>query len=291
MDILNSVIPALRLAFTLQAMLKRYFLLMIFSLTVFSDLFGQTKLKDNLVADSVILKLKVKQITENGFGNINDQNPYWATFEAFDTTGRIIKRTFINYGYHKFVYDFKYNTRKNEIIVTEKYFDWGSHREKNKNDTTVKTSTEKYNLRTKGYKDFKSSGFKEFQAILTKDISGRLIQSKDTIKFGYQITYYQYDDKNHLVERKRLITRQSGNPELFSLDSLTYNSKGQRTKEVNYFDFKIENGITKHDREVETIFNYENNGLLKERLITTKYLSFKKSKPGTTIFRYEYLFY
>lgn len=263
----------------------------LFTLTILSDAFGQTKLKDNLVSDSTIFKLNIKQITENGFGNINAPNPYWATFETFDTIGRITQRTSINYAYHKFVYDFKYNNRGNEILVTEKYYDWSPYREKNKNDTILKTSTEKYNLKTKKAKDFKPIRFSQFQTKLTMDSIGRVIQSTDTIKCGYKKTYFQYDDKGNLIEIKHFVTRHSEKPELFAIDSLSYDIKGKKIKEVNYFGFKTNDGIEKHDREVETIFQYNDQGLLKEKLITTKYLSLKDSKPDSTLYRYEYSFY
>jgi hypothetical protein len=245
--------------------------------------------KASLVSDSVIAKFKIKQITENGFGNTSDLNPYWTTFETFDSTGRITQRTSINYAYHKFVHDFRYNT-EDEITITEKYYDWNPNR-KNKNDTILKTSDEKYNLKTKEGKELKPVGPGQFQAKKIMDSIGRVIQRTDTIKFGYSITYYQYNGKGDLVEIKRYDTRNSEKPGLVAIDRFVYDAGGHKIKEVNYSGFKTKDGIEKHDKEVETLFYYNDLGLLKQKLIATKYLSLKNSGSNSVMYKYEYSFY
>ena len=276
-------------------MLKRHYIISIlFTLTMSSNTFGQTKLKDNFVADSTILILKIKQVTQNWFTSDKpNQTPSQTTAEIFDTTGKITKRIYINYTYHKFVSDFTYDERKNVIKVKEKYFDWNPYRVKHKNDTVLKTSTEKYNLKTKVDVDFKQSGFSHFPTKLIRDSLGRIIQSTDTIKCGYELTHYQYNNKGNLIEIKHFVTRHSETPELFAIDSFACDINGQKIKEINYFDFKKNDGIEKHDREVVTIFQYNDMGLLKEKLITTKYLSLKESysNPNSSLYKYEYSFY
>jgi hypothetical protein len=258
---------------------------------MWAEVLAQTTLKDNLEADSTILKLRISKITENGFGSIEELSPIWTKIETFDTLGRISQRTDINYAYHKFVCNFKYNEEKKEVTITEKFYDWNPHRGKNKNDTILKASREKYDLRTKENKKYKPSKFSQFQAQLTIDSMGRLIQSKDTIKFGYQIVCYLYDPKSNLVERKHFIMRHSEKLELFAKDSLVYNSRGQKIKEINYMDFEENNGMIKHNREVETVFQYNNLGLIERKTISIHYLRLKNANSNSTVYKYEYVFY
>lgn len=277
-------------------MLKIHYLLSILlTLAMSSNAFGQTKLKDNFVNDSTILLLKIKQVTQNWFTNDKpNQIPSQTTTEIFDTTGKITKRIYTNYTYHKFVSDFTYDERKNVVKVKEKYFDWNPYREKHKNDTILKTSTKKYNLKTKVDADFKQSRFNHFQPKLIRDSLGRIIQRIDTIEFGYELTHYQYNHKGNLIEIKHFVTRDSETPELFAIDSFAYDINGRKIKEINYFDFKTKDGIEKHDREVVTLFQYNDMGLLTEKLITRKYLSLKEEEhfnPNSNLYKYEYSFY
>jgi hypothetical protein len=261
-----------------------------------SNTFGQTKLKSNFVDDSTILLVKIKQVTQNWFTNDKpNQIPSQTTIEMFDTTGKITKRIYTNNTYHKFVSDFTYDERKNVVKVKEKYFDWNPYREKHKNDTILKTSTEKYNLKTKVDDNFKQSRFNHFQTKLIRDSLGRIIQSTDTIElFGYKLTHYQYNNNGNLIEIKHFVIRHSETPELFAIDSFAYDINGQKIKEINCFDFKKKDGIEQHDKEVVTLFQYNDMGLLTEKLITTKYLSLKEEphfNPNSNLYKYEYSFY
>jgi len=249
---------------------------------MFTDVFGQTKLKDNLVDDSTILKLKIKRVTENWYTDIQNANPSQTTIEVFDTTGNITQRTHINYTYHKFVSDFIYNEKKGKIKVVEKYYDWNPYREKNKNDTILKTTIEKYNLSTKENVDFKRNTLNQFHTKVLSDSLGRIIQSTDTIKCGYQISYYQYDDKSNLVKMKSYIIHHSERPELSVAISFYYDTKGRKIKEVKHFDFKKIDVEEKNGGEEITEYQYNEFGLIKEKVIL---------KSDKTIYKYDYLFY
>lgn len=283
-----KLITRQRQSLTFQVMQKRYVILLVLTMTILSNAFCQSQLIDNLVADSTIFKFRIKQVTENGWGSIQTPKPYWTTIEKYDTIGRLNQRVSINYAYWKFVYDFIYDNNKLLKVIT-RYYDWNPYIEKSKNDTILKTSEKRYSFDKKKKK--KQDPFDDFQTKLSIDSVGRIVKSIDTIKCGYSIVYYKYNENGNLTERKYYITRHDDPPELFEIDSLVYNTKKQKIKETHYLDFTEINGTAKHQREGETIYTYDNLGLLKERLNTTKYLSLKDSTPSLTMYKYEYEFY
>jgi hypothetical protein len=115
----------------------------------------------------------------------------------------------------------------------------------------------------------------------------------DTIKCGYRIIQYAYNENNQVIARNHYVTRHSEKLRLQAIDSLIYNSKGQKIKEINYYGFNQKDEYINHDTEVETLFYYENSGLLKEKITTKKYLTLNNciNNSQPTLYKYEYVFF
>lgn len=261
-----------------------------------SNLFGQDKLRENIASDSLIRKLKIKQVTENWFHDSLQKSPATTTIEKYNEIGQKTQRVHINYPYLKFIDDYEYNLKKNTIIKTQHYYDWNHNREEQKGDTIVKKTVSKYDIDSKTnikYKPSSRSGI--LQTILTHDSLGRLVEEKieraDSVKFGNSIIKYSYDNHNNIVERKHYKTQYPKPPYLFSVDSLYYNSNGQLVKETNCYDIKIDEDKWLFEREVVTTFSYYQNGLIKEKTNVEKYQSLNKRDFKPSVYRYEYEFY
>ena len=234
--------------------------LLILNFMSVANLFGQDKLSDNIISDSLIRNQKTQ-------------------------------RTHINYFYHKFIDNYEYNQNKNEIVETQYYYDWNPYRERRKGDTIVKKTTTKYNFDNRRKIKTKLSPFERFQPRLTFDNTNRLTERIDTIKCGYNITYFTYDKNNKVIERKHYTSHHLENPYLFAVDSLHYNLNGQLVKETNFYDIKITEDKWVFDREVLTTFSYYQNGLIQEKTNVTKYESQKNRNFKPIFYRYEYEFY
>ncbi len=256
-----------------------------------SNLFGQGKFRDNIVSDSLIRKLKIKQVTENWFHDSVQISPANTTIEKYNEFGQKTQRVHINYFYHKFIDDYEFNLKKNTIIMTQHYYDWNPYRESRKLDTIVKKTVSKYDINSGRKLKTKPSRLEEFQPRLTFDNYGRVTKRIDTVKFGYNITYYTYDKKDNLVEKKLYTSHHSEKPYLYSVDSLHYNLNGQLTKESNYYDIKMNEDKWEFDREVITTYSYTQDGLILEKTNVTKYQSLKNRDFKPTVYRYEYEFY
>jgi len=169
-----------------------------------SNLFGQDKLSDNIVSDSLIRIHRIKQVTENWFHDSLKTSPSNTTIEKYNEIGQKIQRIHINYLYHKFIDDYEYNLKKNAIIKTQYYYDWNPNREQRKEDTIVKKTVSKYDINSGRNIKTKPSRLDLFQPRLTFDNYGRITERIDTVKCGYNITYYTYDKNDKIVGRKHL---------------------------------------------------------------------------------------
>jgi hypothetical protein len=284
--------PHLQQAGTLQAMQNRHItiLLMLTFISV-SNLLGQDKLRDNIVIDSLVRTLKIKQVTENWFHDSIQISPANTTIEKYNEVGQKTQRIHINYFYHKFVDNYEYNQKKNVIVKTQYYYDWNPYREKHKGDTILKKTVSKYDINSGRKLKTKPSRLEEFQPILTFDDKGRLTKRIDTIKFGYNITYYTYDKRDDLLERKLYITRNSDKPSLYSVDSLYFDLNRKLIKETNYYDIKINEDKWTFNREFVTTYTYTQEGLILKKSKLEKYQSLRDRYFKPTIYRYEYEFY
>jgi hypothetical protein len=284
--------PHLQQAGTLQAMLNRHItILLLLTFLSVSTLFGQDKLRDNFVSDSLIRKLKIKQVTENWFHDSLQISPANTTIEKYNEFGQKTQRIHINYFYHKFIDNYEYNQKKNLIIKTQYYYDWNPYREKHKGDTIINKTVSKFDINYGRKLKTKSSRLEEFLPKFTFDDKGRLTKRIDTIKFGYNITYNTYDNKDNLIERKLYISRNSEKPYLYSVDSLYFNLNGKLIKETNFYDIKMNEDIWTFDREVITTYTYLQEGLILKKTKVEKYQSLKDRDFKPTTYRYEYEFY
>jgi hypothetical protein len=256
-----------------------------------SNLFGQDKLRDNIVSDSLVRTLKIKQVTENWFHDSVQISPANTTIEKYNEFGQKTQRIHINYFYHKFVNKYEYNQKKNLIVKTQYYYDWNPYREKHKGDTILKKTVSKYDINSGRKLKTKPSRLEEFQPRLTFDDKGRLTKRIDTIKFGYNITHYTYDKKDNLLERKLYISRNSEKPYLYSVDSLHFNLNGKLIQETNFYDIKMNEDKWTFDREVITTYTYTKEGLILKKNKAEKDQSLKDRDFKPTAYRYEYEFY
>jgi hypothetical protein len=257
-----------------------------------SNLFGQDKLSDNIVSDSLIRMHRIKQVTENcWFHDSLKSSLANTTIEKYNEFGQKTQRTQINYLYHKFIDNYQYNQKKNVIIKTQLYYDWNPYREKRKGDTIVKKTVSKYDIDSGINIKTKPSRLDIFQPRLTFDNYGRITERIDTVKCGYNITYYTYDKTDKIVERKHYTSHHSEKPYLCAVDSFHYNLKGQLVQEINYYDIKVNEDKWECDREVDTTYIYTQNGLILEKTNVTKYQSLKNIDFKPTVYRYEYEFY
>ena len=273
-------------------MLRPHYIFLFILLTINLNLLGQTKIKELLASDSIIVNLHIKQVTENGFGNIQDQVPYWTTQENFDSTGKIIQRITLNRFYWKSVDNFSYDYKKGTVNIRTTFYDFNTHGAKPKKDTTIKTTFEKYYI--DGQQVIKNSKKQpmETQTIYKYDSLKRVIESTRILKSGMTKIYYSYNQNGKLVEKKHFtILNQPDDPRLTAIDSFEYNSNGNLSKEINYSEFPDNKGIGKHSREREITYLYNNFELKTEKTITNRYLSLKDSKPSITRYLYDYLYY
>ena len=127
-------------------MLRPHYIFLFILLTIDLNLLGQTKIKELLASDSMVVNLHIKQVTENGFGNIQDQVPYWTTQENFDSTGKIIQRITLNRLYWKSVDNFSYDYKKGTVNIRTTFYDFNTHKAKPQKDTAIKTTFEKFYL-------------------------------------------------------------------------------------------------------------------------------------------------
>lgn len=275
-------------------MLKQHStILLLLTCMLVSDLFGQDKLNENIVSDTLLKKLKIKKVIENWYVDSFQVSPANTNIEIYNEQGLKTQGVYINHFYHKFVENYSYNLRRGIVVMKRNYFDWNPYREKRKGDTILKKSVLKYDIITKRNKKTKLGKLEEFKPEQTYDRNGRLIIRIDSTKFGYSTTTFDYRTDNKIVERKQYIIRLSRDTLLNSVDSLYYNINGQKIKEINYYDFKLQQGIWKHGREVITTFSYMNDGLILSKTKETKFLMLtqKDTIPNVTIYKYEYEFY
>jgi hypothetical protein len=271
---------------------RQCILLFVFALSTLSDTFGQLKLRENLVADSTAIKHRISMVIQDWFtGSAPDLEPAQTTTEYFDSTGRIIRRTYINYTYDRYESDFIYHKKKSFVRIKTTRYDWNPFRETRKGDTIVTRSVEKYDLLTGIRYDLRRTRFALFQPLLIMDTMSRVVQSADTIKFGYDIARYQYDSTGNLVEIRHFETRFSEEHELQMVYNYTYNDHGQIAKMILWTGYNRKDGYQMPGKEVETDYRYNDQGLLSEMLITTSHLSLKHNEPGTVVYRYRYGFH
>jgi hypothetical protein len=278
-------------------MLKRHTTILLFlTFLSVSNLFGQDKLIANIVNDSLIQKLKIKQVTENWFHDSLKTSPTNTTIERYNEFGQKTKRIHINYFYHKFIDDYEYNLKKNVVIKTQHYYDWNPYREKRKGDTIVKKTVSKYYIDTKMNIKYRPSiRSRVLQTVLTHDSLNRLIEEKiekaDSVKFGNSIIKYAYDNRNNIIERKHYITHYPNPPYLSLVDSLHCSFNGQLVKETHYYDIKMNEDKWEFDRIVVTTYIYNQHGLILEKTNVTKHQSLKNREFKPTVYRYEYDFF
>lgn len=271
-------------------MLRPYYIFIL--LTSNLSLLSQTKIKDLLASDSMVVNLHIKQVTENGFDNIQDPVPYWTTQENFDSTGRIIQRITLNRFYWRLVDNFSYDDKKGTVNIRTTSYDFNIHSDNPQKDTTVKTTSEKYSL--DGQQVIKKSKEQpiEPQTTYKYDSLKRVIKSTSILKSGMTKIYYSYNQNGKLVEMRYFtVLSQPDDPKLTAIKSFEYNSNGNLSKEINYSDFPDSKGIEKHSRETEIIYLYNELELKTEKTITSHYLSLKDSKPSITRYLYHYTYY
>lgn len=271
-------------------MLKHSYILLLAVLTLSLNIFGQNKLSDNLVPDSTIRQFKIKRVKEYGYARIGLPTPSYSNVELFDTTGRIERKTFLN-NYYRFERNYSYNIKKNLISVTEFQYDRYSHLNDTENDSLIRTLNKKFNLTTKEQVDRKPSQLGQFRSEQILGNQDRLIQRSDTFKLVEYFDKFQYNASNQLVETRHFVKINQQAPALYAIDSLFYNEKHQKIKEINYFGFMIIENLGKHNQEIQTIFQYDVQGLLTEKKSTTIHLGVKNDIPYSTMSRYEYEFY
>lgn len=271
--------------------MRRTTLTFILTLTTMSELPGQEQFPNQITPDSVVKKLKIRQVTENWFTSSSETVPSNTTCDLFDEFGNRIQRMHINYLYHKFINNYLYDYKKGVIIDRQEYYDWNPNREKNKGDTVIKKSVHQYFITTNKSTKVKPSGIDKFSKKYSYNAEGKIIQQIDSIKFGYETTYFTYDNNGQLNERRRFISRFSEKAHLESIDSLFYNSNSLIiSKEINYYNIRNNESQIVYDRVVERKYKYNELGLLIEKEILEKYLSLNgASKP--TIYRYDYEFF
>ena len=269
-------------------MQRTVLLTLMFSLSTLCGLMGQGP--GQIIADSVVKKMKIRQVTENWFTNLNETKPANTTYEIFDSAGNRLQRVHINYFYHKFVNNYSYNYKKGIIIEQQEYFDWNPYREKNKGDTILKRSTHKYAITAKNKKNSRG-GIDRFTPRLLYDTAGKLVQRTDSIKFGYQTTHFSYNDNGQLIERKISVSRFSATPRLESIDSLFYVGNTHLVnKEISYYNIKENGGQLIYDRMVETRYSYNEYGLPDSKEVFDRYLTID-NKTGPSKFKYHYSFF
>jgi hypothetical protein len=256
-----------------------------------TTLFGQTNLAPGIISDSLIQKMKIREVTENWFTSTNWLNPANTSYEQFNENGNRILRVHINYFYHKFVNHYLYDYKKGVIIDQQEYYDWNPYREKRKGDTLVKKSINKYYISTKQNIKTKPNGSDRFTTSTSYDSSGQITQQIDSIKFGYSITNFTFDNYGRLTERKNYVTRNSEKPRLVRIDSLFYHTNSYLiSKETIYYSIRQINEQNIYDRVVQTSYKYNDVGLIIEKENLEQYLSLNNS-PTPTIHKYEYKFY
>lgn len=277
----------------LQAMIERSIIILsILIISVSPKVSGQDKLKDKLVSDSLINKLGIKSVTENWYTKDTATKPANTSYELYNQSGYLTKAVDVNHSYHKAIRDFHYNFKKRIVIKKQIFYDYNHNQSENKADTILKKSKEKFDIATGINKKSKQTRNSKFQQIYTYDTRGRILQSKDTIKCGYKIINYSYDNNNEKInERKHFITHHEEAPTLKSIDSLFYNNKGLLTKEIKYFDFKKPGTKLTHGREKQTELVYNKFGLIQEKKITNIYLRLRTTDSNSSFYKYEYEFY
>lgn len=256
-----------------------------------TELPGQKQLPDQIIPDSIIKKMKIRQVTENWFTGPEETSPGNTTYDLFDEFGNRIERMHINYYYHKFITNYAYDYKKGRIIVREAYYDWSPNKQKHKGDTVLKKSVSKYFLATRKSINAKPNGIDTFSQKLLYNTEGKVVQQTDSIKFGYATTYLAYNNNGQLTERRLFISRFSEPPQLEQIDSLFYLPGSPLiSKEINYYDIRNNERQVIYDRVIERNYKYNESGLLIEKEILEKYLSLNRPfKP--TIYKYDYKFF
>jgi hypothetical protein len=266
-------------------------ILVILTFISVSNLLGQDNLRDNIVNDSLIRVHRIKQVTENWYQDSLKKSPLNTTIEKYNESARKTQKIHINYFYHKFINDYEYNLKKNEIIKTQYCYDWNPYRERRKGDTILEKTVSKYDINTKRNLKTRHSQLEEFRPKETFDNNGRITERIDTTKLGYEIKIYNYDENGKVVERKYYRSHHSNKPFLHAVDSLQYNSIGQLIKETNYYEIKEADDKWEFNREVIKTYSYTKNGLIAEKTELTKYQSLKNRDFIPTVYSYEYEFY
>lgn len=259
-----------------------------------SSLLAQRILVGTMIHDSLVRKLRIKQVTKNWY-SAQEERPSNTTIEFYNQAGYRTKRIFINHLYYKFIHDYIYNFKRDVLKVKEYYFDWNPHREKRKGDTILKKKTYKYGIQLKRKLGTKPNVIEEFKSKKRIDKKGRLIELIDSVKFGYRITQFQYDERERVssTEIKIHLLQLSRDTILYSRHNFHYNSKGFVSKELNYFDFKLENGMWRHSGEENMDYIYSNEGLVLEATRENRNSVGEKYEnlPIVSKFKYSYEFY
>lgn len=239
---------------------------------------------NKMLEDSVILKHKIKQVKETGWGN--DTLVFWTTIEDFDNTGRIIHRTSINHSYHKALNEFVYNDEKKTLKVNTVFKEWMPRPKKG--DTAIKRSTQAYTLKGEPLKK-KVMQLRDYPARYEYDNNGRIASKTDTIKCGHIYTHYNYDSEGKITELRYSEDYHERDRGLTAIDSFFYNNRKQVIKTARYSNFNKESGNAGHYSEV--IFKYNDAGLLIEKTTFSRYFSLIDSNGSGTKYTYDYAFY
>ena len=162
-------------------------------------------------------------------------------------------------------------------------------KEWNQGDTITKKSSHKYALNGEPLKKSKVKGPEDYPPRYEYDSIGRIITKIDTTKFGHNYAHYEYDRRGNLRLIRNFFEMFSREPVLTNIDSIFYNKKKQVTRYAQYTNFDKTTGEPGHT--AETINQYDENGLLIERIVFTRYLTLRDSKGNFTKWTYEYQVY
>lgn len=256
-------------------------------------LFGQGEPRQPLVPYAQLEKIRVKHVIENGFIEPHHTTPAWITEEEYAGDGRVLQRISINSRHWRAVDIFSYDEKKKIVTSDHRFYDFNTGKTKStrsKNDTTIRKYKYKYaydGMILKKLPEKKPSGD---TARFVYDEHGRILQRFRENKCGWDSAHYYYNTSNQLVSRRHYDSHHGGPVELVAIDSFEYDNKGQLVKETMMTNIKQENGVVKHGYQTETIFSYNEKGLVAERLISDWYLSLGYP-PSKKRYAYSYTYH
>lgn len=268
-----------------------YFILNTFILAITSKALGQNPFPRTILVDSLVRNYKIKQVTEHWFLDTLKSSSANTTIENYNSIGQITDRIYINYLHHKFVDSYTYHPLKKEVTEIRVFYNWNHHIEKRKGDTIVKKTVTTYDMITGNIAHSKSSLFESYVPKFNYDTNGRIVMRTDTLKLGHLFTYYSYNNKGKVLERKQYTKHPNKEMRLNLVDSFFYNEQGLLTKELSFGDIETVGETWNFGNISSSTMRYYPNGLLAEKRCLSQYPKVHHSENTPTVYRYEYVFY